>query len=310
MNNCPKKIAFIASILILIVIPIQIEAQQTPGFAEYNYNPYLINGAFAGLAGTTEMSLTNSGFFNSLEGSPETFGLTIHTDLNRGKVGLGAGFIRDQLGVTTSTRGFATYAYRIFFDTKRDRPYWQIYTPNALSFSISAGLQQYEENLLSLGIMNDPNFAQNINATIPTLGVGVLLNLAQFYVGFSSPNIFGDSLANDDALDLSAVYHGYLGYHFFSDRFEEFMIKPNALIKYENGAPLQVDLNVSMNFKKRFEVGAGYRTNSSINLLAGIYVLENLRAIYQYNIASADTPFGNTHGIVISYRFGKGFYEN
>ncbi|CAN0604832.1 unnamed protein product, partial [Ectocarpus sp. 12 AP-2014] len=37
--------------------------------------------------------------------------------------------------------------------------------------------------------MGDPNFAANIDATIPTVGVGILLNLANFYVGLSAPNI-------------------------------------------------------------------------------------------------------------------------
>ncbi|TLF46886.1 PorP/SprF family type IX secretion system membrane protein [Maribacter aurantiacus] len=310
MNRTMYQFALLAIYFLFQIDGSKLQAQQTPLFAEYNYNPYLINTAYAGLAPSTEVSLSNTGFFNQVEGSPRSFALSLHTPLNRGKVGLGAGFIRDEIGVTTSTNAFATYSYKIFFDTKKNRPYWQVYTPNSLSFAITGGLQQYQDNLLDLGIVGDPNFAQNINASIPTIGLGILLNLADFLLGFSAPNVLGDTLATDDNLDLSNAYYGYFGYRFYSNIFEEIMIKPNVLAKYENGAPFQVDFNIAMSYKNRFELGTGYRTNSSINLLAGVYLLKNIRAIYNYNLAFNNNPLGNTHGIVVSYLFGEGYHRD
>ncbi|KAA2219656.1 PorP/SprF family type IX secretion system membrane protein [Maribacter flavus] len=310
MNKTIYQFALLAIYILFQIGVNKLQAQQTPLFAEYNYNPYLINTAYAGLAPSTEVSLSNTGFFNRVEGSPRSFALSLHTPLNRGKVGLGAGFIRDEIGVTTSTNAFATYSYKIFFDTKKNRPYWQVYTPNSLSFAITGGLQQYQDNLLDLGIVGDPNFAQNINASIPTIGLGILLNLADFHLGFSAPNVLGDTLATDDNLDLSNAYYGYFGYRFYSNIFEEIMIKPNVLAKYENGAPFQVDFNIAMSYKNRFELGTGYRTNSSINLLAGVYLLKNIRAIYNYNLAFNNNPLGNTHGIVVSYLFGEGYHRD
>ena len=305
MQNFKKNIALIA--FVLVALTNTLIAQQTPTFSEYNYNPYLVNAAFAGLAPSAEIGISNTGTFNQFEGSPKSFALSFHTPLNRGKIGLGAGLIRDEVGVTTSTSAFATYSYKIFFDTKSNRPYWQIYTPNSLSFSISPGVQQYQENLLELGIMDDPNFAMNINATIPTIGLGFLLNLADVYVGISTPNVIGDMLVSDDNVEINVPYYGYLGYRFFSNKFEELMVKPNLLLKYENGAPFQVDMNIAVSYRNRFELGTGYRTNSSINLLAGVYLFKNIRAIYSYNVAMNDSPLGNTHGIIATYRFGEGF---
>ncbi len=305
MNHSKRTIAL--SALIIGISISGLKAQQTPTFSEYNYNPYLINAAFAGLTPSAEIGISNSGFFNEFEGSPKTFALSFHSPFNRGKIGLGAGLIRDEIGVTTSTNAFATYSYKIFFDTKSNRPYWQIYTPNSLSFSISPGVQQYQDNLLELGIMDDPNFAMNINATIPTVGLGILLNLANVYVGLSAPNVIGDKLASDDNVTINVPYYGYLGYRFFSNQFEELMIKPNVLLKYENGAPFQADINIAASFRNRFEIGTGYRTNASLNIMAGIYLFKNIRAVYSYNLAMNDSPLGNTHGIIATYRFGEGF---
>lgn len=282
-------------------------AQQTPSFSEYNYNPFILNSAYAGLTENTEVSISNAGFFNQFEGSPRSFSFSGHGSLNRGKVGIGAGIIRDQIGVTTSTSVFGAYSYKIFFDFESNRPYWQLYSPGVLSFGITAGVQQYQDNLLDLGIVDDPNFSENISATIPTIGLGFLFNHASFYVGVSAPNVLGDALATDDNLRLENPVYGYFGYRFFNNRFQDLMIKPNMLLKYENGAPLQADINVAVSFKNKFEIGTGYRTSSSLNFLAGVYLFDSVRFIYNYNMAINDSPLGNTHGFILSYQFGEGY---
>ena len=280
--------------------------QQTAVFPEYNYNPFIINSAYAGLLPTTEATASNTGF-SSFEGSPRNFSLSFHTPTNDGKVGLGAGFVRDEIGVTISTSAFAAYSYKIFFDFKDDRPYWQIYQPGTLSFGITAGVQQYQDNLLELGITDDPRFSQNINATVPMVGLGFLFNHARFYAGISTPNILGDRFASDDNLELNSPFYGYFGYRFYNNRFEDFMLKPSVLLKSEKGAPLQIDTNVSVSYRNRFELGAGYRSNSSVNFLAGIYLIKNFRLIYHYNMALKNSVLPNIHGLILSYRFGNGY---
>lgn len=297
----------VLGILLSFITCNSVIGQQTASFPEYNFNPFIINSAYAGLLPTTEVTIAHTGF-SSFEGSPENFNLSLHSPLNDGKVGLGAGFVRDQIGVTTSTQAFAAYSYKIFFDFEDNRPYWQIYQPGVLSFGITAGINQFQDNLLELGITDDPNFQENINATVPTIGVGFLFNHARFFAGASAPNILGDRLANvENELNLSNPVYGYFGYRFYTNIFENLMIKPNVLLKYEDGAPFQVDMNLSASFQNRFELGAGYRTTSSINLLAGVYLINNFRLIYNYNIAARTNPLGNTHGLVLSYRFGQGY---
>ncbi|SMC44911.1 PorP/SprF family type IX secretion system membrane protein [Cellulophaga tyrosinoxydans] len=305
--NLKNNITVLGTIIFTMLGMFQCYAQQTPTFSEYNYNPFILNSAYAGLTANTELSVSNAGYFNDFEGSPRSFSLSGHGQLNRGKVGLGAGIIRDQIGVTTSTSFFGAYSYKIFFDFEDNRPYWQLYNPGVLSFGITAGVQQYQDNLLDLGIMDDPNFSENISATIPTIGLGFLFNHASFYVGFSAPNVLGDALASRDDLNLENPIYGYFGYRFFNNRFQDVLIKPNMLLKYEDGAPLQADINLAVSFKNKFEIGGGYRTSSSVNLLAGVYLFDSVRFIYNYNITTNDSPIGNTHGFVLSYQFGEGY---
>ncbi|WP_430907462.1 PorP/SprF family type IX secretion system membrane protein [Maribacter sp. 2-571] len=298
----------VLGVLLLFLSYHSVFGQQTATYPEYNFNPFIINSAYAGLLPDAEMTVSNTGF-SSFEGSPKNLSLSFHTPLNDGKVGLGAGLVRDEIGVTTATSVFAAYSYKIFFDFEDDRPYWQIYQPGTLSFGITAGAQQYQDNLLELGITDDLRFGRNINATIPMVGVGFLFNHARFYAGISTPNLLGDRFASDENLELESPIYGYFGYRFYNNRFEDFMLKPSVLIKTEKGAPLQIDTNVSVSYKNRFELGAGYRSNTSINLLAGVYLIKNFRLLYYANIAAKASPFGNTHGILLSYRFGKGYTD-
>lgn len=283
-----------------------IHSQQSASFPEYNFNPFMVNPAYSGLLSTTEATISNTGF-SSVEGAPRNFNISFHSPISEGKMGIGAAIIRDEIGVSTSTNAFVAYSYKIFFDFKGNRPYWQNYQPGALSFGITAGLQQYQDNLLDLNIPNDPKFAENINATIPSIGAGILFNHSRFFAGISAPNILGTSLASDDALNLKFPVYGYFGYRFYNNRFENFMIKPSIFLKSEKGAPFIADFNTSVSYRNSFEFGAGYRTNASFNILVGIYLFESFRIIYHYNMATKNSPLKNTHGFVLSFRSKQGF---
>ncbi len=280
-------------------------AQQTSLFPEYNYNPFILNPAYTGMADGAEATISNYGYVNGIEGSPKTLAFSFHSPIARDKMGIGGAVLHDKIGVTTSTKAFVAFSYKIFFDLESDRPYWQIYDQNVLSFGITAGVQQYSEDLLDLGIHNDPEFDENINANIPAMGIGVLYNRANFYLGFSAPNILGDRFASRDDLELNNPFYGYFGYRFFTSRTEDIMIKPSTLLKYEKGAPMQIDANIAVNFKNKFEIGTGYRSSNSISFLGGIYALDHLKLVYYYNIGLKNALLGNSHGILISYSFNK-----
>ncbi len=303
-------ILVIYSIVLSIYFNPFVYGQQTPVFSEYNYNTFIINPAYAGFNPSTEITLSSSGFLNQFDGSPKTSSLSISSRLKSENIGLGLGIFRDEIGVTSNTSIYGAYSYKIYFDSKRDRPSWEVYTPHVISFGITAGVQLFRDNLLELGIDNDENFNENINATIPTIGLGFLWNKEQFYLGISTPNIIGDLFASDDQIKIENIYYGYLGSRIYTNRFQEIILKPNILVKYQNGTPLQVDFNTAVNYKNKFELGIGYRTTSSINFLVGFYVFDNWRMIYNYNQAINNSLINSTHGIVLNYRFGRGFKES
>jgi hypothetical protein len=84
-----KKHQFIYTLIVFIIgVSTRLCAQQNPVFTEYNYNPFLINSAYAGTNLDAEASLSNSGFNNQFPGTPKNFAFTFSTALKEGKITL------------------------------------------------------------------------------------------------------------------------------------------------------------------------------------------------------------------------------
>lgn len=302
-----KKYSLVAIVLLFSMKSSLIFAQQTPVFSNYNYNTVIINPAHAGYYEDVDVTLVHTGAFNSVEGSPKNLSLTVNAPLRSKNLGLAAGVSSDQIGVSTTTSFFASYAYKIKFDEEYGRGIWWAYDPNIISFGITAGGIYNNEDLLSLGIEDDPDFQQNINEFLPSLGVGLLYNKDHFYIGLSAPNLLKNSSKNERNINLKSAYYSYFGYRFFTTQLEEIMINPSMLIKYVSGAPLQVDLNITANYLNKVEFGVGYRTSETVSVLAGLHLGINFKLLYNYSYALKQYNNINTHGIVLNYRFGEGY---
>ncbi|WP_282089859.1 PorP/SprF family type IX secretion system membrane protein [Aquimarina algiphila] len=297
----------ILAILLLSLYNNTIEAQQTPVFSDYYYNQVLINPAHSGYHQNTEVSISNFGYLSEFEGNPRTFSGIFNTNVFKENVGISGGFISDQIGVTSVRTVFASYAYKISFDHNYDRARWWNYNPNVLSFGLTTGMLFLNEDLSRLNIQGDPNFENDVNVTVPTFGLGVLYNHDKLYIGFSAQNIGANSINSDQNVNIQTPYYLYGGYRLYFSRFEEIRVQPSVLAKFEPDAPAQFDFNVSVNYKNKIEIGAGYRSSSSLNALIGLYLFKNWRFAYTYTAFDRNTPFNDTNGFILTYKSGKGF---
>lgn len=302
-----SKINIILVLFIIIIFLERAYAQQTPVFSSYNYNTVLINPAHAGYYADLDLAMTTNGYFNSVEGSPKNFDLSVNKLTWGEKIGLAAGISHDQIGVTNTTNFFTSYSYKIYYDSDYKYGKWWAYDPNIISFGVTAGAMIYNENLTQLGIENDPKFQENVNSFTPTFGVGFLYNRDHIYFGLSSPNLLNSAFNSSNNTNLKNVYYSYFGYKFFTNRFEEVLINPSLLFKYVEGAPFQADLNLLINYKNKVEFGGGYRTSKTLNFLAGFHLSDNFRVICTYNKSIDNVVIPDTFGLVLNYRAGKGF---
>ena len=301
-----KQVALIIILLTIITgSKNSIFGQSTPLFSEYNYNPFIINPAYTGFHEHTDIFLSNNGLMNDFHGSPKNITFTVNSPIASKNIGIGAGFINDRVGVTSVNH----ISYKIDVDMEGERPNYEIVSPYFISFGLRAGVKFYQENLLELGIMDDPEFDHNLRSKIPTVGAGFVLNKNHFFVGLSTSNLLGNLLANGDEIKTKNPYYGYFGYRFYTNDFREVLVKPSLLFKYEQGAPFQVDINTSVSYKNKVEFGMGYRTTSALNVTIGFYALKHMRLLYSYNQPFNNLPIKNTHGLSLHFRFGNGFTD-
>lgn len=302
-----KNKIIIFTILFLIAASYRSAAQQTPVFSSYNYNTVLINPAHAGYYEDIDVALTTNGYFNSVEGSPRNFDVSVNALTRSEKIGLAAGISHDQIGVTNATSFFTSYSYKIYYDSDYKYGKWWAYDPNIISFGLTAGAMIYNENLSELGLENDPEFQHDINSFTPTLGVGFLINRDAFYFGASAPNVLSSTFNSKNNTNFRNTYYSYFGYRFFTDIFKDVLINPSFLAKYTEGAPFQADANLLVNYKNKIEFGGGYRTSNTLNFLAGFHLNSHSRLIFTYNKSLGNVVFPDSYGVVLNYRFGNGF---
>ena len=283
-----------------------IVAQQTPVFSDYAYNGILLNPAHAGYYQETDVTLTYRNTPEDFEGAPKVLSAAVNGTTKSENIGFGIAAISDQIGVTNLISLTGSFAYKIIFDHHYGRAKWWEYNPNTLTFGISAGGVFSNEDLVSLNLQNDPKFAEDINTVVPSLGIGVLYNRQQFYVGLSNTNLIASVFREENNLSLTSPTYFYGGYRIFTDVFQTYMLKPNFLLKYEQGASPQLDVNFTANYKNLLEFGFGYRTNSSVNVLASLHSNKTWRFQFSYNFAVAEQVLDNSFGIQLSYRFNEG----
>lgn len=281
--------------------------QQSPSFADYSYNGVLINPSFAGYYQDIDIVLGHSQYVSDLPGRPRTFAANANIPLADRGMGISLGVLADRIGVINSNTVSAAYAYHIPIKKRERGGRWWNPNPERLSFGLSAGLMQRDERLLDLNMGNDPVFAQNVQERLAIFNAGILYNDDVFFLGLSAGNLFVGLPEGFSGTSLEPTYYFQGGGRFLASRHaQNLLIVPSLLVKYVDQAPVQLDLNLLLNFKNRASFGMGYRTTEAVNLMVGVTLGRSFNILYQYTLTNGDSPLGNSQGIMMRYRLGQG----
>ncbi|QKJ63749.1 type IX secretion system membrane protein PorP/SprF [Flavobacterium sp. M31R6] len=286
-------------------------AQQDPHFTQYMNNMSVVNPAYA----TATPAILNLGSlyryqWAGIEGAPKTLTLFAHTPINE-KIEGGFSLVSDNIGdgAKKETNFFADFAYVLQLNEKQK-----------LSFGVKAGFSSISTNfngfqLNSGDISTDKAFAENINETVPNIGVGAFYFKDNYYVGLSAPNLLSAEHIKSRP-DINSFgpreIHTYLTGGYVFDINEAFKFKPAFMAIFVKGAPVSVDLTANVLYNEKFELGAAYRFGDSASLLMNINVNPNLRVGYSYDYVTSNlSQFSSgSHEIVLLYNLdllGKGY---
>ena len=253
-------------------------AQQDAQYTNFMFNKLVINPAAAG----SENMLSSSVFYRSQWAglnpnpiAPVTQTLSIHSPIGKknGKKsgGLGLNVVNDRVGFQRNLNVTASASYLIdfrqvsFYGRKEKR----------LFMGMQGGFRQYRLDVTQLDPedSNDeviPELDQNV--MLPEIGVGFLYKTDGFYLGVSIPHLVQTKIRYTDYQNLASKqvrhYYAMLGYEY--ELVDDFVLKPNVLMKYALNAPIEFDVNALVEYKKMVWAGVGVRTRDAVGFLVGV----------------------------------------
>jgi type IX secretion system PorP/SprF family membrane protein len=295
------------SILIIIVTllsTICANAQYDAMFTQYMFNEMYINPAYTGSKEAMAVNLTHRQQWVNFPGRPITTSFTLHGPLANDKMGLGISFLNEQIGKLNRNLVYLNYSYRLKVSEK-----------GKLCFGLMGGIHNQVNKLSELKAtdVGDIQVSQNTPSILsPNFGAGIYYYTNKFYAGLSIPRMIDDSYMFDPAGSIiksnkfsASKFHYYLTAGYLFDINEDLKVKPQAMIKMVQNAPLQYDVNVNFLIKNKIWTGVSYRSAADVSVLLGLQVTPQFLVNYSYDYALTKIQkySQGSHEITLGYLF-------
>lgn len=270
MKYCVLLIAFVG------LNSMKLFSQQDEQSSLYMFNPLHYNAAYAGSRECLSAVGIARAQWVGIEGAPISQFVSVHSPFKVKNMALGLNIANDKIGARNRTAVFANYAYTLRF--KDD---------SKLNIGLSAGADMMSINYAQL-IATDPDetdFLTNFNQAKFNIGTGLYYYKSNFYAGLSIPRLLTTKFEQNSVV-LSSNYtkqHFFITTGYVHKINTIFDFKPSVLIKMTANAPITVDLNASVFYRKMFWGGIMYRLHESIGLNFAYQYKESMMIGYAYD---------------------------
>ena len=282
-------------ILPFLGLMINVQAQQDAVYTHYMYNTLVVNPAYAG--SRDALTMTGLGRFQwaGFSGAPMTQTFTAHAPVAWKSLGLGISAVNDKIGLVNTTSLYIDVAYRLKLSEK-----------SRLSIGLKGGFNNYNARLSSAQVIdqNDNSFSADRTGYMPNAGVGIYYQSEKFYAGVSVPKVV------ENKFKANGVYVGseQRCYYFIAggiiDLNPRLKLKPTALGMLAQGGTAQINTTVQLFIDDLFNIGAMYRSQDAVGIIAGINVTEQLLLSYSYDfsVSNRTAKYNNgSHEILLRY---------
>lgn len=270
-----KNIKYILIFAVLLASG-KLFAQQDPSYTLYKYNMNIVNPAYAGTNGYTELNLNIRSQWVNLKGSPETQSLSFAKPIND-KIGIGFSFVNDQVDVIKETDFAVDFSYKL-----------QVSETSDLYLGIKAGAYTFKADLQSKAI-GDPAFGENVSRVNGIFGAGAYLKVKKFYATLSIPNFLtGKRVEGSEFTQATDKTHVFAGAGYTFDLNENLTFQPSVMGRFVQGAPSSVDLTGTFDIQNKIEIGGSYRLDDSFSALALVKLGDWMKLGYAYEFTTSD----------------------
>ncbi len=281
----------------LLICGYTAHAQQDPQFSQNMFAKLPINPGVSGANEAICATLLYRNQWTGFGGEPKTmlFTADMPIDAIHGGVGLSI-YAADQLGAETNLNARASYAYQADLGSGR------------IGLGINLGYHQKSLDG-SKFVFNDDGDnlipAGSVSGGAFDMGLGVYYQTERLYAGISTQHLTkGDIQYDNISTTLERHYYLMAGYNL--DISSALTLKPSVLVKTD-GVSTQGDFNANLHINNRFWVGASYRLEDAIVVMAGMEIVPNLKLGYSYDLTTSDikTYSSGTHEVMLNYCFKK-----
>ena len=257
-------------------------SQQENPYSQYMFLQQMFNPGYTGTTEFTEVSLFHRSRWSQVEGAPRSYGLNLNIPGQR-RVGVGASIEKDAIGIYEETALTFNSSYE--------------FKPTAstnLSLGLSAGLNWLRSDVNLLNVYHSAELLDKMsfNEMSPSIGFGAFFHTDKFYVGYSGSQVFlSPTVTRQEVVfPQQKIHHNLTGGYVFES--EKIKIKPAALLKYADGAPLNVNISANVMFREKYVTGLSYHLKAGGSVILGLHLDEGL--FVGYNV---ELPYANNQRI-------------
>lgn len=257
-------------------------SQQKAMYTQYMFNTLAINPAYSTMDESLTFTALSRHQWVGFKGAPKTQTISAHSPVGTSNTFLGAIIVNDQIGeVIKETGGDLSISQRVPIGSSS-------YVAIGINSGISGFSANYSQNFpQSPASSTDPVFQDENNMRM-NIGWGAMLFSEKYYVGVSSPHFYYRDINSLAKMESSTKYrpHYLLQAGYLIDINPDLKLKPNFLVKYVNGSPVQFDLNASVLIAETLWLGASYRSLDSFNGVAAFKITPDLQFAYSYDLTT------------------------
>ena len=293
--------------------------QQDPQFSNNMLNNIVQNPAFVGVTGKWNASGAQREQWTGIDGSPavSVFSLDIPFNVLTTRHGFGVLFMSDKYGSSLKTKTTTvslSYAYKFNF----------LKGQCSIGARINYINQSFDGNLFipTGSVWNSHKQIISDNFDGPSVkssevvfdySAGVFYHNSKFYLGASvnhvlEPSTYSTSFKNaeggSETVDMKMKRHYYFATGYTFEIGQNMKAKP-SIYGVSDFSSYQFTGNLNFLIKDRYWVGASYRQDDAIVVLAGITLNKGIMIgyAYDYGISKISKMSNGSHELMVSYSF-------
>jgi type IX secretion system PorP/SprF family membrane protein len=312
-------------------------AQQLPQYSQYMHNQYVVNPAAAGMNDYLDINLSFRQQWSGITDAPRTYYLSATSPLGKQekpasrslsipiskpdmliesagpqkrklKHALGGLVLADQYGAFNRTFVNLGYALHIPIGKK----YY-----GSVGASLGWSGLNFDNSSITLEESVDATYfdfiANGNRANMFDLNLGAMFYSDNLYIGYGLYQIMqsriklggGDSPAGLTEARLKDHHYILAGYRIGLG--EKWAITPSAMLKNQGPAPLSFDVNMRLDYMRKYWLGVSYRHEDAVVAMLGVTIKDLIRVgySYDYTLSQLNNLSNGSHEIVLGLMLFK-----